>query len=195
MLRTLMLTAALFLCAAGSALAGGPKLGVVDVQKTMESIPSWNKAVENLKKDFDKKRVELETKQTELQKKKDQLDAKRMVSDPKAIAAEEEKFMASANDFRLEFMKAQQEISEREVKLKEVMLGRIERVVNQVAQSGDFDYVFEIGADATRNVLYASKSIDLTAQVIEAYKKGFGDEPIVAANKEAGSVKKAPEKK
>lgn len=196
MLRSSALAAALLV--AGLALpaqAATPKLAVVDVQRVMEAIPTWTKAVDGLRKDFDKKKVELEGKQADLQKRRGQLDAKRMVSDPKALAVEEEKFMASANEFRMEFMQAQQDISQREVQLKDAMLARIERIVTQLAQLNEYDYVFELGPEQQRNVLYADKKIDITGQVIEAYKKGFGDEPLLTANQSKPQEKKPQQKK
>lgn len=195
MLRLTSVLAALAVTLPAAAFAAGPKLGVVDVAKAMEAIPTWTKAVGDLKSDFEKKKAELEKRQAELQKKRDQLDAKRMVSDPKALAAEEEKFLASANDFRLEFTKAQQEISKREMELKEVMLRRIEIAVNQVATDGEYDYIFELGAENAKNVLYASKGIDVTDKVIAAYKKGFGEQPLFTSNtatKKDAAAKKAP---
>lgn len=172
----------LALLIATPALAGGPKLGVVNVQKVMEAIPAWKKAMESLKKDFEAKKTSLDARQAGLQKQKEQLEAKRMVSDPKAIAEEEQKFAQSANEFRTEFMTAQQDISMRETKLKESVLARIEQVVAVVAQEGDYDYVFETGPEEQPNVIYSAKQSDLSQKVVEAYKKAFGDKPIVAQN-------------
>lgn len=162
----------------GVALAAGPKVGVVEVQKVMEAIPAWTKAVEALRKDFEKKKLGLESKQTELTKKKGQLDAKRTIIDPKTMAAEEQQFMAEANGFRNEYMQSQQEISAREAGLKEVMLGRIEKAVAAIGESGEYDYIVEAGAESAPNVLYAAKTAYITQATIDSYKKIFGDKAI-----------------
>lgn len=162
----------------GVALAAGPKVGVVEVQKVMEAIPAWTKAVEALRKDFEKKKTGLEARQTELTKKKGQLDAKRTIIDPKTMANEEQQFMAEANEFRNEYMQSQQEISARESGLKEVMLGRIEKAVAAIGESGEYDYIVEAGAENAPNVLYAVKTAYITQATIDSYKKIFADKPI-----------------
>jgi len=171
------------------------KVAVVDVQKVMEGIPAWGKAVETLRRDFEKKKSELEARQIELKKTKDQIDAKRTVSDPKTIKAEEEKFMITAQAFQAEFMKAQQDISEREAGLKETVLARIERVVQDLAQNGDYDFVFETGAATQPNVLFAKKQIVITDQVVDLYKKAFGDQAITVAAKPKAPEPQQPKKK
>jgi outer membrane protein len=193
MLLRLMLAAAIL--ATGGlipAAAEAQKVGVVDVQKVMEGIPAWGKAVEGLRRDFEKKKAELEAKQVELKKVKDQIDAKRTLTDPKALRVEEEKFMQTAQAFQAEFMKAQQEISEREAGLKETVLARIERVVQDIATSGEYDFVFEAGAENAPNVLFAKKSVVITPQVVEGYKKAFGDQAITAAPKPKAAQAQAP---
>ena len=181
-----VMTLVLALAVPSTAFAA-PKVGVVEVQKVMEAIPAWNKAVELLRKEFDKKKVELEARQTDLQKKKDQIEAKRMVTDPKAIAEEEQKFMATANDFRNEFMQAQQDISMREGALKEAMLARIEKAVSAVGERDEYDYIVEAGPETAPNVLYAAKSALITQATIESYKKLFGDQELKLAIPPAGA--------
>lgn len=171
-------------------LAHAQKVGVVDVQKVMEGIPAWGRAVDNLRRDFEKKKNELEARQAELKKTKDQIDAKRTVTDPKTIRAEEEKFMQTAGAFQQEFMKAQQDISERESGLKETVLSRIERVVQDLATSGEYDFVFEAGAPNAPNVLFAKKQVVLTEQVIDLYKKAFGDQEITPSKPKAQDAPK-----
>ncbi len=162
----------------GVALAAGPKVGVVEVQKVMEAIPAWTKAVEALRKDFEKKKAGLEARQNDLTKKKGQLDAKRTIIDPRTMANEEQQFMAEANEFRNEYMQSQQEISARESGLKEVMLGRIEKAVAALGESGEYDYIVEAGAEPAPNVLYAVKSAYITQATIDSYKKIFADKAI-----------------
>jgi outer membrane protein len=172
------------------AAAAGPKLGVVDVQKVMEAIPAWAKAVESLKRDFEIKKNQLDGTQAELKKKQDQLEAKRSVTDPKAMEQEEKEFIAKAQAFQASFMSAQQEFAAREGKLKTDMLSRVEQMVNLVAQRGEYDFVFETGPSQQPNVLYLAQGMDLTAAVIEAYKQNFGDKPLAVAAPAPAAPKK-----
>ena len=104
--------------------------------------------------------------------------ARLAIIDPKTMAAEEQQFMAEANGFRNEYMQSQQEISAREAGLKEVMLGRIEKAVAAIGESGEYDYIVEAGAESAPNVLYAAKTAYITQATIDSYKKIFGDKAI-----------------
>ncbi|MBI4820483.1 MAG: OmpH family outer membrane protein [Deltaproteobacteria bacterium] len=172
-----VLVALSVLLAATSAWAG-PKVGVVDVQKVMESAPEWTAAVEGLKIDLEKKKAKLEADQAVLKQKKEQLDQKRSVSDPKALAEEERRLLEDAQKFSQGFMAAQQELTERENRLKESMLARVERVVFVLAERGEYSFVFEAGAPTAPNVLYAAQGIDLTSAAISEYKTQFGGKKL-----------------
>lgn len=165
--------------------AHAQKVGVVEIQKVMEAIPAWNKALGELKTDFEKTRASMEAKQAELKKKYDQLEAKRTVTGQAALQSELGAFQKEAQDFQAEFSKAQQSISEREAGLKEVVLGRIEQVVQLLAAEKDYDYVFEAGTEAAPNVLYATAAVYITNDVVALYKKTFGDKPITAPSRPA----------
>lgn len=155
-----------------------PKLGVVNVQQVMEAVPEWGAAVKVLKTDLEKRRAKLEAEQAALQKKKEQLDAKRTVTDPSVLAKEEQQLLAEAQRFHQGYLVAQQEIAQRENRLKEAMLQRIERVVFGLAKNGEYTYIFESGAPEQPNVLYTAPGLDLTKQVIEAYQTQFKGKPL-----------------
>ncbi|MBI2377519.1 MAG: OmpH family outer membrane protein [Deltaproteobacteria bacterium] len=156
----------------------GPKVGVVDVQRVMASVPEWTSAIDSLKTDLEKRRSKLEADQAVLKQKKDQLDQKRAVSDPKAMAEEERKLGEDTQKFTQGFMAAQQELSEREARLKEAMLARVERVVFSIAGKGEYTFVFETGTDDAPNVLYAAPGTDLTNEAIAEYKAQFGGKKL-----------------
>lgn len=170
--------AATTLFGAASASAEDLKIGVVDVQKVMEAVPAWTSAVNTLKGELSQKQKALEAKQAQLRQQKEQLDAKKTVVDPKQTAAEEQALMEGAKAFQLEYIQSQQELQAREAKLKEQMLGRIERIVNGLAEKGDFTFVFESGTAQNPKVLYTGSGVDLTKEVIAGYMGAFKDKPF-----------------
>lgn len=165
--------------------AEAQKIGVVEVQKVIEGISAWKKAEDAHRKDAEKRKTELEGRQAVIKKRIEALEAKRTVTAPTAIVDEENQIRGSVEEFQRDMMKTQQEVGEREEGLKSVVLGRIERVVAELGETGEYDFIFEKGADATPNVLYSTKPVVLTQQVIDGYKKLFGDTPIVAPTKAA----------
>ena len=158
--------------------AHAQKVGVVDIQKVMKAIPAWTKAITELTTDFEKTRASMQARELELKKQYDQLEAKRTVTGQAALQSDVVAFQTQAQSFQAEFSKAQQSISEREAGLKEVVLGRIEQVVQALAAEKEYDYVFEAGPETAPNVLYATPAVYITNDVVAAYKKAFGDKPI-----------------
>lgn len=175
-LAPLLLGAALVV----TAPAHAQKFGVVEVQKVIEGIPAWKKAEDAHRKDAEKKKTELEARQATIKKRIEALEAKRTVTAPSAIVDEENQIRGAVEEFQRDMMKTQQEVGEREEGLKSVVLGRIERVVAVLGESGEYDFILEKGAESTPNVLYSIKPVVLTQQVIDGYKKDFGDTPIIA---------------
>jgi outer membrane protein len=165
--------------------AEAQKLGVVEVQKVIEGIPAWKKAEDSHRKEAEKKKTELEGRQAVIKKRIEAIEAKRTVTAPAAIVDEENQLRGTVEEFQRDMMKTQQEFGEREEGLKSVVLGRIERVVAEIGETGEYDFIFEKGAEATPNVLYSTKTVVLTQQVIDGYKKLFGDTPIIAPTKPA----------
>lgn len=154
------------------------KIAVVDVHEAMDASPQWKTAIAALEKKRSEKQAALEAKQKELKARKDKLDAQKAVSEASAAAAAEEALYKDAQELTQGFMQSQQELSEREKKLTDQMLGRIEAIVRDLAQESGFDFVFERGTKETPNVLYAPKAVDLTKKVIEQYNKRFKTKPL-----------------
>ena len=94
------------------------------------------------------------------------------MSDPRTIAKEEAALMQAAQQLAQTFMVQQRLISAQELDLKNQMFKRIEPLVYKLAER-DLSFVFEAGTEQQPNVLYNSKSVDLTKQVVRAYKKAY----------------------
>lgn len=166
------------LASPASALAKGPKLAVVNVQKVMEASEHWKKAVAKLQKDRLEKQAALELKQKELVQKKEKLDAQRAVSDPASLSKQEEELYKDAQVLTEGYMRSQQDLTLKEKKVSEQMLARVEVVVRDLALEGGFDFVFETGTEEAPNVLYSLPTMDLTTKTIELYTKRFKDKPL-----------------
>ncbi|MBK8011405.1 MAG: OmpH family outer membrane protein [Deltaproteobacteria bacterium] len=158
--------------------SSGPKLAVVDVQAVVTSAPIWKDAVGKLEKTLKAMQAGIENKKSELQERRHKLEAKKAVSDSAALDEEEAQLAGEEQQLVQAFMASQQRLTAAENKLKAAMLQRVQQVVEVEGAGGDFDYVFDVGDPATPNVLYAAKKIDITARVIEGYKKAFGDKPL-----------------
>lgn len=169
------------------------KLGVVDVKRVMDSVPAWQKAVDALKAEWDKKQKLLQDQQDSLRKQKEQIDAKKMVTDPKVLAKEQASLLEKAQQLADTFLIQQQLIARQEIELKSQMLSRIEPIVNGVAVEGDFTFIFESGTPQQPNVLYSATKIDVSDAVVARYKKRYKDKPfdIPSAEEIARQIERA----
>src|SRR5688500_8441763 len=149
------------------------KTAVVDVEKVMNSTEHWKSAVAELEKDRKLKQAALESKQKELKDRKEKLDALKAVSAPNATIKEEEQLFKDAQELTQAFLMQQQELTTWEKRITEAMLERVELVVREVALTGDYEFVFEVGPEQTPNVLYSSKNIDITQRVVDMYAKRY----------------------
>jgi Skp family chaperone for outer membrane proteins len=180
MLRsTLMATLfAVAVSAPSIAAAQSPKVAIVDVEQVMVQSGHWKSAVDALQADLTARQGNLEKRKEELRIKREKLDAQRAISDPRMLEKQEEEFYADAQKLSGEIMKGQQELSAREKKLTEQMLARVESIVRDLGQSGEYDFVFETGTKEMPSVLYSQPGIDITPKVVAEYQKRFKDKPL-----------------
>jgi outer membrane protein len=172
-MRSRVLVSLLGMMMISSSAAAQVKVGMVDVKEVMDSVPQWGKMVKDMKKSWEAKQSKLEKRQAELKAKKEQLDAKRVVSDPQTIAREESQLLQNAQILAQKFMQEQRLITAQELDLKDQMLKRIEPLVYAIAEKSDLSFVFEKGTEEQPNVLYNSAKVNLTKQVVKAYKKKY----------------------
>lgn len=161
-----------------TALAKGPKFGVVDVRTAMKKTKHWKDAYAKLEREKNQRQGLIEVEKTKLKEKRDALEAKKAVSDPKALAQEEEALAMEAQKFMRQFQMNQQMLSVMEQQLADQMLQRMEAVVKTISRQMELDFVFEAGFDGKPNVLYAAKGVDITNKVAKAYEKAYKDQPL-----------------
>ncbi len=172
------LALAVGLAAVPASAPAAPKFAVVDVEAVFEASGHWKKAVGALQKEMDEKQKALEARQKQLRERKEKLDAQKAVSDPNTSSAAEDELYKDGQEMMQGFLSTQQKLKDREKKMTDQMLSRVEIIVRDIAANGDYDFVFESGPKEKPNVLYAPKSHDITPKVIEEYKKRFKDKPL-----------------
>jgi outer membrane protein len=154
------------------------KVAVVDVQKVMESTAHWKQALEILEKERVSRQSGLEKKQAELRERKEKLDAQKAVAAAASLVGQEEALYQEAQELTMAFRQNQQELTMIEKRATEMMLARLDAVVRQLSIEGDYAFVFETGPEASPNVWYAKKKIDITKQVAAAYEKAYEGKPL-----------------
>lgn len=146
---------------------------VFDSQKAMEATKHFQAAKVALEKELGVRTSTLEKEEKALKKRRKELEAKKSMAASKALAAEEQELSKNERAFAQKAMQARRELSAYEQKLKGQLFQRMEVAVQEVAASGDFDFVVEAS-----KALYHSPKLDITKKVLGVYKSRFGDKPL-----------------
>lgn len=158
--------AALLLPAA--ALTQQPKIGVVDVQKAVMAIPAGKAAKTQLEKEAKKMQADLDGQQERLKKMKDELERQAALLQEAVKRQKMREYQQLLMTLQEAFIKNQQDLKEKEVKLLKPILSKLETAIEKVAKADGYHLVLEKGE---ARVLYNDPAMDITDQVVSNYGK------------------------
>ena len=145
-------------------------LGLIDVQKVIVSVSEGKKVMKQLEKEFNKKKSELQKEEEGIKKLQADYQKQSLVLSDDAKQKKQREIQESIMQLQQKTMGYQKEIQEMERKLKQPIVEKIEKIVEEVSKAEGVAMTFEAGASP---VLYAESKKDLTEQVIKAYDKKF----------------------
>ena len=160
-----MLPAVLLLTA--QARAEEFKLGTVDLQRALNECDSGKKAKENFKGQVDKLQADLNKQKTEIEKIKDEVEKKGMVLKEDERKNIERDYQKRLRDFQRTYKDSQAELQQRDNELTSEILRQLQEVIAEYGAKQGYTLVLE--ASNTGAVLYNSRSVDITDQVIQEY--------------------------
>lgn len=147
----------------------GKKFAVVDMQAVILNVEEGKAARSKLEKEIKAKEKELLGKKKELDKmNKEWKDQAPLLSEAARIKKQQDfqqKFLA----LRQQEMAFQQEIKRKEQKVTQKIAINITKLVNNIAKKRGFDMVFET---SSAGLVYLKDPVDITKDVIKAYKGG-----------------------
>jgi outer membrane protein len=153
--------------AAGLVHAAETKIGVVDMQKAIQSTATGKKAKTELESEFNKKKKELEKKEADLKKMGEDLERKKSVLSEEVLSKKQAEFQEEMLKYRDVVGKSQIEIQKKERDLTAPILEKMKKVIEKVAKEKGYTMVLE----NSQMVLFATPDADLTAEVIKSYEK------------------------
>lgn len=146
-------------------------VGTVDVQEVLLAIKQ-GKAIRNkLKKNFEKKKKSLVPMQKNFQKLEGDYQKKRTVWNDAKRKTKEQELQKLLVSIQSKTRSYQKEMENLENKLKKPIIENIKKIITSVSKSKKVDVTFEISATP---VLFASKEVSLTKEVIKSYDKKYG---------------------
>jgi outer membrane protein len=155
--------------APSSVEAGVPavrKVALVDMQRVLNETKQGKKARSKLEKSSEAKSKKLESKRTKLEAEMKQAEGKSGAE----LAAAQEKLQRDYMELQQMHMQLQQDLAVQENELLEQIYKNSQSVVNGLAKEYGVDVVL-IRDEST--VLYADKSMDVTAELVKRYDKKY----------------------
>lgn len=176
MKRSVLLLTILLLAAA-VARADDLKLGTVELQRALNECDAGKKAKENFKSQVDKLQADLNKQKTEIEKIKDEVEKKGMVLKEEERKNIERDYQKKLRDFQRTYKDSQAELQQRDNELTSEILRDLQEVIAEFGAKQNFTLVLE--ASNTGAVLFNSRAIDVTDQIIQEYnnKRRGGGSP------------------
>lgn len=156
-------TLTLLLCA-GPALAEGPKIGVVDLQRALNEVEEGKTAKRTLESRYEQARQQVEGKKAELEQMGQDLEAQRPMLSSEALRQKESDYQGKMLEFQQMLMESQQEMAMMETELTGDILQKLYAVAGTIGAEGGFNLIVEATA-----VVYVNGITDITDQVIARF--------------------------
>ena len=144
------------------------KVGLVDLQKTLQSVESGKSAKAALEKEVNTKKASLEKQQAQLQKDAEEFEKKAAILNDTAKAQKQQELQKKFAELQKAAAESQMDLQKRERELTKPIIDDIRAIVEVIGKEKNYNLVFEKNESG---VLYAQNSEDITDQVIERFNK------------------------
>jgi len=148
----------------GSALANGPKIGVVDIQKAVNESNAGKEAKKVVLKEVEKSERLLVEKRKELQTIKESLDKQAPMLNPDARATKEKDLQNKVREFQRWQEDTQNEINQKKTEMERNISIGLMKTIQKLGEDEGYTMIMELSI-----VLFATKTVDITDRVIKIY--------------------------
>jgi len=146
-------------------------IGVINLQKVLNTIKEGKEVNDKLKKTFDEKKEVLTKEEEKIKKAQEEYMKQAALLSAEAKRKKESELQQNIIALQKKTMDYQKDISELEAKLKKPILDKVKAIVESASEESKVDFTVEI---STSPVVYAKNKKDITDQVIAAYDKKYG---------------------
>ena len=162
MKRLGLLVGFIFAMSIGSVFADGVKVGIVDLQKIMQTSPQMKVIQQKLEKDFKPRRDKLVAMEETLKKDMEKFKRDTAVMSQSQRKDLEKKIVGTQQQFEREGQQYQQELSTAHNEAMEEFYNKIRTAIAKVAESEKYDLVFQKDAAP-----FSVEKLDVTAKVMQ----------------------------
>jgi outer membrane protein len=161
---------------AGTSLAEGLRVGVIDMNKILNDSEAGQAAKKKMEARYEELKKTIDAKQEEARKIKDEIDKQKVMLGKEKLKEKEDALQAKINELRQLTQEGEQEMQTRQAEFTREVLKSVEGKIDIVVKAEKLDLLLE----KTAGVIHFNPSMDISARVL-------------ALVNEAG--KAAPEKK
>jgi len=179
----ILLVAALVMAVfAGTSLAEGLRVAVIDMNKVLNESAAGKAAKKKMEARYEELKKAIDAKQEEARKIKDEIDKQKVMLGKEKLKEKEDALQAKINELRQMTQEGEQEMQARQAEFTREVLKSVEGKVEMVVKAEKFDLVLE----KTAGVIHFNPSMDISARVLAL---------VNAAGKAEAGKKTSPQKK
>jgi outer membrane protein len=145
------------------------KVGVVDMQKAIQSVDAGKKAKGQLEKEFNSRKKELQAEEAAIKKMGEEFRKQSLVLTDEARAKKQAELQERIMKFQELTARSQQEIGQKEQELTQPIVTGIRKIISDLARQKGYSVILEKNENT---VLFSLDKDDLTNEVVSAYNKG-----------------------
>lgn len=160
-----VLIALMLAISTGSAFADGTKIGVVDLQKIMQTSTQMKSIQEKLEKEFKPRRDKLVAMEDGLKKDMEKFKRDTAIMNQTQRKDLEKQIVGTQQQFEREGQQYQQELSTAHNEAMEEFYNKIRAAIAKVAETEKYDLVFQKDAAP-----FSVEKLDVTAKVMQEIK-------------------------
>jgi outer membrane protein len=153
-------------CLPGTVRSAEFKVGCLDIQRVMNECQAGLEAKKVIAKEMEKLQKLFEERQRELQAMKESLDKQGPMMKPEARATKEREFQTKVRDYQRWLEDNQKEIQQKGREMERIILQGVQSVIKKKGEEEGYTVILEKNENI---VLFSSKAIDITDQIIKAY--------------------------
>jgi len=150
----------------GSVWAADSKIAYVDTQRVINECNAGNEARKGIAQDGEKFQRLIAEKQKELQTMKESIEKQGLLLTPEVRGDKEREYQTKVREFQRWGEDTQNELNQKQTEMERTISLGVMKVIQKIGV--DEGYTLILGKNES-TVLFASKPIDITDQVIKAY--------------------------
>lgn len=144
------------------------KIAVVSMQLALNEVDEGKRAKEKIQEELNAKKKQLESMRVSIQQMKDDFDKKRVVLSKEAQETQAKDLQTKFAEFQQKVVEFDRELSTKESESVQKILVALKKLVIEMAEAKGLDIVYENSAET---VLYSKNALDLTQELITTYNK------------------------